>query len=113
MGFYLEPNASIVKNPKFENAICKLLTNSTSDLNLIEAQILAPFLNNNLVHEVQTVISESDEDNDIIEAAEKRRKVESRYRDLAYIPPTSNVCDSAAGKSISQHKPISQFNNLK
>ena len=93
MGFYLAPNANIVKNSKFENAICKLLTNSTSDLNLIEATLLAPFLNNNLVPAVQTAISESDNDDDIIEAAKKRRKVESRYRDLAYIPPTSNVCE--------------------
>ena len=96
MGFYLAPNAAIVKNPQFEKAICKLLTNSTSDLNLMEAQLLAPFLNNNLVPEVETVFTESDdsdEDDDIIEAAAKRRKVESRYRDLAYIPPTSNVCE--------------------
>jgi hypothetical protein len=92
MAHYLAKDAIIVKNPVFETAICKLITDSTSKLNVVEEQLLAPFLRNPSA--VQDDVSGSDIEQDIVEAVEKRRKVErGRYNDLAYIPPTSNACE--------------------
>lgn len=92
MAHYLAKDAIIVKNPVFETAICKLITDSTSKLNVVEEQLLAPFLRNPSA--VQDDVSGSDIEQDIVKAVEKRRKVErGRYNDLAYIPPTSNACE--------------------
>ena len=92
MAHYLSKDAAIVKNPVFETAICKPITDSTSKLNVVEEQLLAPFLRNPSA--VQDEVFGSDAEQDIVKAAEKRRKVDSgKYNDLAYISPASNACE--------------------
>ena len=89
MAHHLAKDASIVKHPKFESAICKILSKK-QDLCNVEKQFVSPFL-------LRTEEKVDTENQSMLERALKRKSMDSdggeKYCDLTFIPPTSNVCE--------------------
>jgi hypothetical protein len=90
MAFHLAENASIVKHPSFESAVCKVLSQQQDLLSEEERITIAPFI-------IQREEVVEVENQTIIQRALKRRRNISdegeKYSDLTFIPPTSNVCE--------------------
>jgi hypothetical protein len=95
MSSRLGTDADIVKYPFFESGICKVIDAQEENLSLEESELLSPFL-----LEVMELSDCSTEAIDLVERALKKRKKRiTLYKDLSFIPPTSNVverCFSAA-----------------
>lgn len=95
MASRLGAEASIVKYPFFESGICKVIDGQEENLCLEESEALSPFL-----LEVIDLSDSNPETVDLVERAlKKRKKRNTLYKDLTFIPPTSNVverCFSAA-----------------
>ena len=89
MAHHLAKDASIVKHPKFESAICKILSKK-QDLCYVEKQFVSPFL-------LRTEEKVDTENQSMLERALKRKSMDSdggeKYCDLTFFPPTSNVCE--------------------
>jgi hypothetical protein len=89
MAHHLAKDASIVEHPKFESAICKILSKK-QDLCNVEKQFVSPFL-------LRTEEKVYTENQSMLERALKRKSMDSdggeKYCDLTFIPPTSNVCE--------------------
>jgi hypothetical protein len=85
----LSTEASIIKFKDFENAICKVLGEDDDHLTVLEKALLRPFLAPNLeVVQTEQVGSLID-----IALMKKRTKYSSKYCNLEFIPPTSNIVE--------------------
>lgn len=95
MSSRLETDASIVRYPYFESGICKVIDGQEENLCLEESELLRPFL-----LEIIDLSESNTETEDLVQRALKKRKTKTTlYKDLSFIPPTSNVverCFSAA-----------------
>lgn len=89
MAHYLAEDSQIVKNLEFITGVCKVLGNNQDSLTDEEKNYLAQFSSDE-----ETVAIVGKDRESIVQRALKRRRTESNsYKDLAFITPTSNVCE--------------------
>jgi hypothetical protein len=89
MSSRLGADARIVKFPYFESGICKVIDGQEEHLSLEESTILSQ-----LKLEYIDLSDSNTETIDLVERAlKKRRKKNTLYMDLTFIPPTSNVVE--------------------
>ena len=94
---YISPNASIIKCPKFEDAVVKVINDSDRLLNREEEEILEPFK----CKEMSNVIDISNEDTEMSftekilfkKKQHKKNKSISKYENIFTITPPSNVVE--------------------
>jgi hypothetical protein len=89
MASTLSKDAHIIKFKDFENGICKVLGEDDDSLNVLEKDLLRPFL----APILEVVPTEQEGSLIDIALMKKRKKYSSNYCNLEFIPPTSNVVE--------------------
>jgi hypothetical protein len=93
MELHLGEGASIVKNPFFESAICKVLSQQQNLLSDEERRAVSPF-----VLQSEEIV-EVESQNILHRALKRIRTHGAKYCDLTFIPPTSTVIERLFGDS--------------
>lgn len=95
---YLMPDADIVQNSAFEDAVVKICANRANTLDEDERKLMEPFLQErepdyDAVDATLGGGTEADDVASVLRAAKRRRFSAHGYGDLSYIPPTSNLVE--------------------
>lgn len=87
---YLDSDASIVNNKSYESAIVKVIDGRENDLSISEELTLGPF-----PKRVSAIVPSPEKPRGILQVlhAKKRKVCASKFVDLSYIAPTSNVVE--------------------